>query len=204
MSTKLPPVNHPLSPSAGQSTPQPAASRADSKSPAAVSPEGSSKRKLARQSRSYEMDDTTQRVYADALKAKEKKLAELEAKYYQRANAVMITEEQLKASLDRQVKGEMERRKHRMEQLKSSVLPTQEPKKLSQEDIEAMQNRIYNDAVKARLDREAKEEEHRKEITAIPPKKLTAEEQSAMASRLGNPKKRVLTEEEINKVLGLA
>ena len=158
-----------------------------------------------RQSRGYAMSPVVKRVYADAIEQKSKSLNELIKKYYSEAERVVIHEDALRKSIERQVVHEVTTRRERLEKARAerdkAALPPM--KTLSSDELAATVKRVYEDCIKRKADFVAKKDaEVAARVTeACPRKKLSPDEQTDVGNRLCKPKKRVLTVEEINRIM---
>lgn len=109
----------------------------------------------------------------------------------------------ISASVNRQVNAEMERRVRKQEELVNKHYKKEEPKTLSQTDLDDSVRRIYHDAMRRKADQLRKLDEKYSFRPSTSPKSLSKDQEKECANRLCKPKKKTFTEEEINKILGL-
>lgn len=150
-------------------------------------------------------EQLTESLFHASIERKKKAMQELEAKIYRTEDPKVISKQQLEASVVRQHDDEMSRRKKKMVELEQKVHPAQESKKLSHSEIDESVRRIYDDQVrikKERLEkaRQAVEKQHKNESKQST-RTVTKDEVAACGARLCKPKKRDLTDDEINAIL---
>jgi len=149
------------------------------------------------------------RLCDDDLKYREKKKEELFNKLYKTVPPQIIPASSLATSVERQYDAELKRRKKKAIELNSKFYAEAPAKTLTVDEIAEQVRRTYVDAIERKKKKmealEAKYDFKSKSEKEAAGKKqtLTRAEQDALGDRLKVPKKRVLDDDEINKILGL-
>ncbi len=150
------------------------------------------------------MSPVVKRVYQDALDSKAKSIAHVAQQVYPEMKPVKISADQLRVSLERQVALELSRREDHRSTLAAKLHPIPQKHTLPASEVEGVVKRVFYDAISSKAAKlKALEDKRRgpKDDPASSTNHHSAEELAASAARLSVPRKRVLTEDEINAIL---